>query len=85
MATGNVQQIVSDGYGPVWSPDGDGFLYSRNGEFSGLWKYDIRLRRSLKIRDWGEVSFFDVVGERMLYTQGAGYGKLFSMTVPVDK
>ena len=85
MSTGNVKQIVSDGYGPVWSPDGDGFLYSRNREFSGLWKYDIRQRRSLKIRDWGEVSFFDVVGERLLYTLGAGYGKLFSMSLPVDK
>jgi Tol biopolymer transport system component/DNA-binding winged helix-turn-helix (wHTH) protein len=82
MATGRVEQVVSDGYGPVWSPDGDGFLYSRNREFSGLWKYNIRQRRSAKIRDWGEVPSFDVVGERLLYTVGAGYGKLYSMSLP---
>ena len=85
IASGHIERIVSDGYGPVWSPDGDGYLYSRNREFSGLWKYHIRQRRSAKIRNWGEVSSFDVVGERLLYTVGSGYGKLYSVSLSVSE
>jgi hypothetical protein len=65
------KRIVADGYNPVWSDDGSGVYYSRIGDHSGLWRYDLRRSTSVKLRSWAEVDAFDIRGRSLVFARVA--------------
>jgi DNA-binding winged helix-turn-helix (wHTH) protein/Tol biopolymer transport system component len=76
------RRIVGDGYGPVWSGDGTIVYFSRIRDYAGLWMHDRRSDRTTQLREWVEGRYdFDIVGDRLLLTQEAGPGRVFSMAI----
>ncbi|MBI3696595.1 MAG: PD40 domain-containing protein [Acidobacteria bacterium] len=75
------RRLVPDGYCPVWTADARAVYFSRIGEHSGLWRYDIDKKSAGKIRDWRYVSFHDVAGDRLVYTQDSNVSQIYSMPV----
>lgn len=79
LETRQSRRMISDGYGPVWDRAGTTFFYARTRDYSGLWKFDIKSGRSVKLRSWGEVSHFDVANDRLVYARGEGWGQIYSI------
>jgi DNA-binding winged helix-turn-helix (wHTH) protein/Tol biopolymer transport system component len=73
------RQLIEDGYNPVWTADAGAVYYSRIGEYSGLWRFEIASRTATKIRDWRFVGYHDIVGERLIYTQDSNSSQIYSM------
>jgi Tol biopolymer transport system component/DNA-binding winged helix-turn-helix (wHTH) protein len=71
------RHLVKDGYCPVWSADGSKIYYSRTRGFAGLWQFD--MKQQIKIRSWGNVSSFDLAGERLVFAQGGGEFHIYSL------
>ena len=65
------KRIVADGYNPVWSDDSSGVYYSRIGDHSGLWLFDLRRSTSVKLRSWVEVDAFDIRGRSLVFARVA--------------
>lgn len=80
------RRVVANGYGPVWSPDGSTIYFSRIEKLSGLWQVDVNSGREspTPIREWHEVSFFDIVGQRLVYCQLGSRGKSRLYTIDMD-
>jgi DNA-binding winged helix-turn-helix (wHTH) protein/Tol biopolymer transport system component len=79
---GAPRRIVADGYGPVWSAGGNKVFFSRIRDHAGLWQYDIDTGRSIRLREWAEGRYeFDIAGDRLVFTQEAGRGRIFSMSL----
>jgi Tol biopolymer transport system component/DNA-binding winged helix-turn-helix (wHTH) protein len=76
-------KLVPDGYGPVWSKAGHALAFTRFGSQSGLWQLDLDSRRLVRLREWDDVSTFDLVDERLVYIRTAGRSQIFSM--PLDQ
>jgi|GEM_PF-3531828 len=73
------QQLIKDGYCPVWSADGSKIYYSRTRGFAGLWQFEIKTQRESKVRSWSAVSTFDLVGERLVFAKGGGQYHIYSI------
>lgn len=68
-------RVVADGYGPVWGADGSTLYFSRIGAESGLWQFDVKTNKERLIREWKEVPYFDIVGQRLVFCQLGSSGK----------
>jgi len=79
---GPPRRLTQDGYGPVWSADGASVYFFKYPP--SLWRLDVRRKALTKIRDWvGGMRNFDLVGERLVFTEASGRSQIFS--VPLDK
>lgn len=75
-------RIVADGYGPIWAADGKVVYFSRIREYAGLWKYDLRDAREIELRGWAEGRYeFDIVGDRLVFTEEGGRGRIYAMSL----
>ena len=76
-------RIVADGYAPVWKADGSTIYFSRIDKESGLWQWDLNTTKDKPLRQWREVPFFDVVGERLVFCQlgSSGKNRIYSLTL----
>jgi Tol biopolymer transport system component len=82
LDAGVPRRIVADGYGPVWNAAGDTVFFSRIRDHAGLWEYDVRTDRERQLREWAEGRYeFDIAGQRLVFTQEAGRGRIFSMSL----
>lgn len=77
------RRIVANGYGPVWRGDGLAIYFSRIGKESGLWEIDLNTEKVRPVRSWREVSYFDVVGQRIVFCQlgSSGKSRVYSLNV----
>lgn len=77
------RRLVQDGYGPVWGPDGATIYFSRIGAKSGLWQVDLRTNHEELIRGWQEVSYFDIVKQRLVFCQlgSSGKNRVYAMSI----
>jgi Tol biopolymer transport system component/DNA-binding winged helix-turn-helix (wHTH) protein len=81
------RQVVKDGYGPAWSADGRALFYVRvrgSAADSGLWRLDLTSGAAAKVRNWGRVGFYDLVGERLLYAHYQAAAQIFDTKVDVE-
>jgi hypothetical protein len=53
--------------------------YSRIGDHSGLWRYDLRRAKSVRIRSWTEVNSFDLRGESLVFARVASDTHIFRL------
>jgi hypothetical protein len=73
------KRLIHDGYNPVWSDDGTMVYYSRIGDDSGLWCWDLRRARSVRIRGWTEVNSFDMRGGSLVFASVASDTHIFRL------
>jgi DNA-binding winged helix-turn-helix (wHTH) protein/Tol biopolymer transport system component len=77
------QRVIEEGYGPSWSADGKNIYFSRIRDYAGLWRFDLRQRTPTKVRSWNYLSdyHYDIVGERLVFTQAGGRSQIYSMSL----
>lgn len=76
-------QLAADGYGPCWGTDRRAVFFSRIGPEAGLWRLELSDHRLTRVRPWGDVTAFDLVGERLFFIRTAGRSQIYSM--PLDQ
>ncbi len=77
------QRIVADGFTPVWNADNSAIFFSRVGPASGLWEVELKANKVKQLRKWRGVSYFDVAGPRLVFSQlgSSGKNRIYSMSV----
>lgn len=73
------KHLIPDGHNPAWNNGGTVVYYSRIGEHSGLWSFDLRSSKSAKIRGWTEVNYFDVRGASLVFARVASDTHVFRL------
>jgi Tol biopolymer transport system component/DNA-binding winged helix-turn-helix (wHTH) protein len=75
-------RLFKDGFAPVWDADGKAIYFCRIGENEGLWRIDIGGNSSpRRLRAWRRVSSYDVVKNRLVFTQEGGASQIYSMSL----
>ena len=77
------RRISIDGYAPVWNFDGTSIYFSTIGPNTGLWEIELSSKNKRLVRQWKEVSYFDVVGQRLVFCQlgSSGKNRIYSLNV----
>jgi hypothetical protein len=77
------RRLINNGFGPVWNSDGTILYFARIGAGAGLYEFDLRTNQESQIREWKQIPYFDVVGERLAYCELGSIGKnrVYSMYV----
>lgn len=73
------RHLLPDGHDPVWNQDGALLYYSRIGDHSGLWRLDLRTGKSIQVRRWREVDYFDVSRGRLVFARVASDTHIFRL------
>lgn len=73
------RRIANDGYGPVWSADGSKIYFTKIHGQDGFWQYDVKKQSETKVRNWKEVSSFDLIDDRLIFLQGSGQYQIYSL------
>ena len=84
IETEQPRRIVTNGFEPVWNSDNSIIYFSRIGSQSGLFAFDLKTNKETPIREWREIPYFDVIGERLVYCQlGGGLSKnrIYSLNI----
>lgn len=76
---GQPRRLVPDGYGPIWSADGASVYFFRFPP--SLWQLDVPRNVLTKVRDWdwGMHGYYDLVGKRLVFTQGSSRSQIYSV------
>jgi len=75
--------IVPNGFGPVWRADNSVIYFGRLGAQSGLFEFDMKTNKEKLIRDWEQTDSFDVIGQRLVYSElgSTGKSRVYSLTL----
>ncbi|MEO8055026.1 MAG: winged helix-turn-helix domain-containing protein [Acidobacteriota bacterium] len=76
-------RLADDGYGPIFEADGTRVLFTRLGEFAGLWRVPAAGGAAAKLRAFDRgVTGVDVARGTLLWTQDSGRHQIFSLALP---
>jgi len=77
------RRIVPNGFGPVWRSDNSAIYFGRVGAHSGLFEFDMKTNKEKPIRDWEQTDSFDVIGQRLVYSElgSSGKSRVYSLIV----
>lgn len=81
------RQPVKDGYAPVWSEDGAAIYFVRvrgGASDMGLWRFDLLTGETARVRDWGRVPYYDLVGGRVVFAVDDAVAQVFEMRLPAN-
>jgi len=73
--------IAKDGYCPVWSKDGDAIYYALRRIPESLRRYDLVNRTEQFVCSWDRVFNFDILGNRVVFTQHRNDSQIYSISV----
>jgi Tol biopolymer transport system component len=73
--------IANDGYCPVWSQNGTAIYFTTRSGEQALWRYDLTQKRVHKVCDWGTVYSFDVVGNRVAFSELRNDTQIYSVSI----
>ena len=79
------RRVATDGYGPVWTPDGQALYFSRYADVdggAGVWRLDLSTGNSTHVTRAQRVDDFDVAGDLLVYTIASGRARVFTAALP---
>lgn len=80
---GPARRLADDGFGPIFESDGRRVLFTRLGEFAGLWAVPAAGGKPEKVRAFDRgVTSVDAAGGVLLWTQDSGRHQIYSLPAP---
>jgi Tol biopolymer transport system component len=76
------RRVVKDGYAPAWSADGRAIYFARmrgGPADTGLWRIDLSGGEAVRVREWGRVPYFDLVGDRLVMAGHDAAAQIYEM------
>ena len=82
LEDGRLGRLHPDGYCPVWNHDGSRLYFCRFSRMPGkssLWEMNMQQNQIRRVRSWKQVSYYDAVGGRLIFTPVLNLSQIYSM------